>query len=123
MEGSEDETCDDSGQCNCKCNVKGEKCGECNSEYYSFPDCHGTKIIFISNYFLNTNINSNFLACECNVKGAVDDFCDDAGKCSCKPMYGGDKCDQCDAGYYGFPECQGNYNTVGTFIKCHTILI
>ena len=46
VEGSEDETCDDSGQCNCKCNVKGEKCGECNSEYYSFPDCHGTKIIY-----------------------------------------------------------------------------
>ena len=72
---------------------------------------------------MNTNFNSNFLACECNQKGAVDDFCDEAGKCSCNPMYGGDKCDQCDAGYFGFPECQGNFNTFGTFIKGHKIFI
>ena len=72
---------------------------------------------------MKTDINSNLLACECNPKGAEDDFCDDAGKCSCKPMYGGDKCDQCDAGYYGFPECQGNYYAIGSFIKGHTFLI
>ena len=41
LEGSEDNTCDENGICKCKCNVKGDKCDECNSEYYSFPDCHG----------------------------------------------------------------------------------
>ena len=41
MEGSEDETCDDQGRCNCRCNVKGDKCDECNTEYWGFPACYG----------------------------------------------------------------------------------
>ena len=45
MEGSEDNTCDENGQCNCKCNIKGVKCDECNSEYYGFPECHGKRYI------------------------------------------------------------------------------
>ena len=40
MAGSEDNNCANDGQCTCKCNIKGEKCDECNLEYYGFPDCH-----------------------------------------------------------------------------------
>ena len=46
-------------------------------------------------------------ACACNEHGSVDDFCNENGVCSCKENYGGEKCDQCVEGFFGFPECQG----------------
>jgi hypothetical protein len=43
QEGVEDGdmNCDKDGKCNCKCNVYGDKCNECNAEYFGFPVCHG----------------------------------------------------------------------------------
>lgn len=32
-------TCDENGKCNCDCNIKGDKCTECNVEYYNWPIC------------------------------------------------------------------------------------
>ena len=32
-------TCDANGKCNCDCNIKGDKCTECNVEYYNWPIC------------------------------------------------------------------------------------
>ena len=42
-EGTEDGdiSCDKNGKCNCKCNIYGDKCNECNAEYFGFPTCHG----------------------------------------------------------------------------------
>ena len=39
----------------------------------------------------------------------MDDFeCDSEGICTCKSeTIGGNKCDQCQVGYYGFPNCEG----------------
>ncbi len=46
------------------------------------------------------------LECSCNEQGAVDETCaDDTGKCNCKTNVVGDKCDQCAAGFFGFPDC------------------
>lgn len=28
------------------------------------------------------------------------------GSCYCKPGYAGEKCDQCDLGYKGYPDCE-----------------
>ena len=40
VEGSETAACDEtSGKCTCKSNVIGDKCTECASEFYGFPDC------------------------------------------------------------------------------------
>ena len=41
MDGSEDKLCDDAGQCNCKCNVQGEKCDSCMDGFFGFPACQG----------------------------------------------------------------------------------
>ena len=97
-DGSLDMACGADGTCNCRCNVKGPFCDECNAEFYSFPDCY---------------------ECGCSHHGAVNDFCDDNGVCTCKYGFGGDKCDECANGLYGFPHCtdcscneQGAYSPI-----------
>ena len=34
-------TCDDNGQCNCKCDVTGLNCDVCGVGHQGFPHCHG----------------------------------------------------------------------------------
>ena len=52
-----------------------------------------------------------FLECLCNEEGSKDNACDvESGQCFCNANVTGDHCDQCSAGYYKFPTCQG---------KCH----
>ena len=36
-----DNTCNDKGQCNCKCDVTGLQCDTCEVGHQGFPDCHG----------------------------------------------------------------------------------
>ncbi|XP_068087628.1 laminin subunit alpha-2 isoform X4 [Hyperolius riggenbachi] len=53
--------------------------------------------------------------CSCDPIGSFHDVCvkdvEEAkedllpGSCLCKPGYGGEKCDQCDLGYTGYPDC------------------
>ena len=39
--------------------------------------------------------------------GSVNDHCDkDTGECTCKDNIGGEKCNECIDGYYGFPDCK-----------------
>ena len=41
-DGSENTNCDNaSGKCSCKDHVVGDKCVECEIQYYGFPDCKG----------------------------------------------------------------------------------
>ena len=41
--------------------------------------------------------------------GSVDSACDTtSGACTCIDNVGGDKCDACLTGLYGFPSCQGD---------------
>lgn len=47
-----------------------------------------------------------FLACECNSIGALDNFCEATGQCRCRPNTYGRQCDQCQPGYWNFPNCQ-----------------
>ena len=50
-----------------------------------------------------------FIACVCDIQGTVGNnkTCDANGKCDCKPNIGGEKCNICSPGYYGFPDCKG----------------
>ena len=44
--------------------------------------------------------------CNCNEQGSKNATCNEDGICDCKSYIGGDKCDACETGYYGFPECK-----------------
>ena len=63
-----------------------------------------------------------FSDCLCHAEGAVDNSCDDNGKCSCNTHVEGEKCDKCFDGFaefpncdkcaaehYGYPNCQGKF--------------
>ncbi|PIO66985.1 laminin EGF-like protein [Teladorsagia circumcincta] len=46
--------------------------------------------------------------CNCDPVGTEDGICDQhSGQCMCKDGFVGEKCDQCDIGYYGYPNCKG----------------
>lgn len=46
-------------------------------------------------------------ACDCNSIGATDNECDlITGQCSCHPNTYGRECDQCQPGFWNFPNCQ-----------------
>lgn len=47
------------------------------------------------------------LDCSCDRKGTTEEICDkESGKCLCKEGYGGERCDKCIPGYYGYPDCK-----------------
>ena len=58
-------------------------------------------------YFLFTIYRMSFIECDCDRDRSLGGNCDDAGKCSCKPAFDGDKCNTCTNKYFGFPRCQG----------------
>ena len=59
---------------------------------------------------LSSDLENPFKDCGCDVTGAVDKNCDAEGKCMCKEGYTGDKCNQCAAGNFGFPNCHGKFD-------------
>lgn len=49
--------------------------------------------------------------CECDPDGSISSNCEkESGRCYCKDGVGGDRCDDCLQGYYGFSTngCKGN---------------
>ena len=78
---------------------------------------------------MNTNSFCNIsLECGCNTNGSLVSICDDTtGLCLCKPNIIGAKCDSCDSGYTGFPDCiqdlfggQGNLSIEQIIFQYHT---
>ena len=46
-------------------------------------------------------------ACNCNEIGSGNNYCDQtSGKCDCRQMVFGRQCDECERGFWGFPNCQ-----------------
>ncbi len=65
--------------------------------------------------------------CACDETGALSLQCNEQGQCSCKFGVGGDRCDQCEPGYFGINEhgCKG---TVVSFLGsvclfCHCVSV
>ncbi|KAG9493525.1 hypothetical protein GDO78_001429, partial [Eleutherodactylus coqui] len=74
------------GQCECRSNVRGWKCDECLPQTYGPVFAQGC------------------VPCNCNSFGSKSFDCDENGQCHCQPGITGPKCDRCDRGFYDFQE-------------------
>ena len=80
------------------------------------------EILLKSSYEKNAELLIFLSECLCNTEGSEGVACEnDSGKCTCKPNVVGDKCDQCSAGFFGFPSCQGNFQWTVWFSQYSTI--
>ncbi|CAG2235417.1 USH2A [Mytilus edulis] len=75
------------GVCNCKNNVRNDKCDACKYGYYNLTDTNPL----------------GCTPCDCNPMGATSQFCEPfTGQCPCEDRVVGRKCDVCTSGYYDF---------------------
>ena len=73
-------------------------------------DFQSVKVTFGCNFFsLEIIDNYIIIACGCNMEGVEngDPTCDKDGQCTCKCDVTGRKCDVCEVGHQGFPDCHG----------------
>ncbi|KAM9750902.1 laminin subunit beta-1 isoform 1-T2 [Menidia menidia] len=76
------------GQCRCKPNVIGRRCGQCA------PGTYGYGI-------------QGCTACDCHSEGSVSHQCDPVtGQCPCRQGAAGRQCSDCQPGQWGFPRCR-----------------
>jgi laminin, gamma 1 len=74
-----------SGNCDCKVNVVGKNCNECQKGFWNIASGEGCQ------------------SCKCDPVGSFDSSCDTyTGQCMCKPGITGLRCDKCEAYQYGF---------------------
>ncbi|XP_071494249.1 laminin subunit alpha-2-like [Diadema antillarum] len=88
---ADNETSSPIGQCQCRENVTGRACDQCESGYYGL--------------LVDPN-PGNCKVCGCNVLGTVNatESCDQlSGQCDCKPSVDTRQCGRCREQYYGFP--------------------
>ena len=79
-----------------------------NSETHSKTPIHDCAYFW--GYLCLFNLIFWILACMCNAEGSENNLCNvDSGHCYCKPNIGGDNCEKCIDGFFGFPTCQGMF--------------
>ncbi|KAM9308338.1 laminin subunit alpha-1 [Gastrophryne carolinensis] len=74
------------GLCECKPHVFGNKCGQCEPGFYGLTSGLGC------------------LPCNCSQSGSTSVECNDAGQCPCVHGVSGLKCDICAHGFYGYKD-------------------
>ncbi|KAJ8664871.1 hypothetical protein QAD02_006533 [Eretmocerus hayati] len=101
------------GWCECKQGYGGDRCNECQANYWGDP-------------------NVKCYPCDCDDIGRASKQCDrTTGVCKCRVGIGGEKCDQCARSYIGVApsciscgECFNNWDYIldGLRNKTHTII-
>ncbi|KAG1696659.1 Laminin subunit alpha [Nymphon striatum] len=121
------------GQCQCRQNVIGRTCSECQTGFYGFPSCRpcscpstalchpttgqcicparvtGAQCDTCKPFTYGFDPIIGCEECDCNRDGVKDQNMQCnllTGKCSCKPNVIGRRCNQCAAGYWAFPYCR-----------------
>uniref|UniRef100_A0A2K5E5S5 Laminin subunit alpha-2 n=1 Tax=Aotus nancymaae TaxID=37293 RepID=A0A2K5E5S5_AOTNA len=85
--GSFSEIChSQTGQCECRANVQGQRCDECQPGTFGLQSARGC------------------VPCNCNSFGSKSFDCEESGQCWCQPGVTGKKCDRCTHGYFNFQE-------------------
>lgn len=73
------------GDCDCKLNVVGKNCNECQVGFWNIASGEGCE------------------SCKCDPVGSYNSSCNTySGQCFCKPGVTGSRCDKCEAYQYGF---------------------
>ncbi|XP_058133366.1 laminin subunit alpha-1 isoform X2 [Dasypus novemcinctus] len=72
----------ETGLCDCKAHVTGQKCDQCLHGYYGLET------------------GSGCLPCNCSTKGSTSDDCSGEGQCHCVPGVVGRRCDRCARGFH-----------------------
>ncbi|XP_013373113.1 PREDICTED: laminin subunit alpha-1 [Chinchilla lanigera] len=76
----------ESGRCDCRPHVTGQRCDQCLPGYYGLDSGLGC------------------LACNCSAAGSTSGECTDQGQCHCVPGVAGRRCDRCSHGFYAYQD-------------------
>ena len=128
--------CDSNGSCKCGIGYAGDKCDECEAGYFDLDGNGANLVASCSGNQINTDLSSwnsifwfrIYVDCGCNYDGSLKSDgstclssdscpCDSNGFCTCQSGYTGDKCNECETGYYDVDgdtsddsaTCAGNY--------------
>ena len=101
--GSRDQQCDESGTCECKDGVAGDKCDACAPNHWNFG-------------------NLGCQTCGCLPEGSLNNTpsCDtDTGNCVCKSNVQGQRCDRCKVGHF-YIDAANEFGCTPCFCYGHT---
>ncbi|EPY79313.1 laminin subunit alpha-1 isoform 1 [Camelus ferus] len=76
----------ETGLCDCKPHVTGQRCDQCLLGYYGLDTGRGC------------------LPCNCSTPGSLSDACTEEGQCHCAPGVAGRRCDKCAHGFYAYQD-------------------
>ncbi|XP_014252287.1 laminin subunit alpha [Cimex lectularius] len=80
---------------------------ECGADHFHVDTKNVTEFCKRSIFSLTTNYNGGALKCGCNPEGSKHHYCAPfGGQCECRDFVIGRRCEECKAGYYGFPNCK-----------------